>query len=69
VLAIGLALAASAAYGVSDFLGGLKTRSLALLAVLLVSQGAGSSRSRSSRSRAPRDRRPRAFSSSRCWPD
>jgi drug/metabolite transporter (DMT)-like permease len=41
VLAIGLALAASVAYGVSDFLGGLKTRSLALLGVPLVSQGTG----------------------------
>jgi drug/metabolite transporter (DMT)-like permease len=36
--AIGLALVSSLAYGVSDFLGGLKSRSLPLLSVLLVSQ-------------------------------
>jgi drug/metabolite transporter (DMT)-like permease len=40
VLAIGLAIASSLVYGVSDFLGGLKSRSLPLLSVLLVSQGA-----------------------------
>jgi drug/metabolite transporter (DMT)-like permease len=40
VLAIGLALGSSLVYGVSDFLGGLKSRSLPLLSVLLVSQGA-----------------------------
>ena len=34
-----LALAASLAYGVSDFLGGLPSRSTALLSVLVVSQG------------------------------
>jgi drug/metabolite transporter (DMT)-like permease len=39
MLAIVLALGSSLAYGVSDFLGGLKSRSLPLLAVLLVSQG------------------------------
>ena len=39
MLAIALALGSSLAYGVSDFLGGLKSRSLPLLAVLLVSQG------------------------------
>jgi uncharacterized protein (DUF486 family) len=39
VLAIVLALASSVVYGLSDFLGGLKSRSLALLIVLLVSQG------------------------------
>jgi drug/metabolite transporter (DMT)-like permease len=38
MLAMALALASSLAYGVSDFLGGLKGRSLPLLAVLLVSQ-------------------------------
>ena len=37
--AIALALAASVAYGVSDFLGGLKSRSLPQLSVLLISQG------------------------------
>jgi drug/metabolite transporter (DMT)-like permease len=40
VLAISLALGSSLVYGVSDFLGGLKSRSLPLLSVLLVSQGA-----------------------------
>jgi drug/metabolite transporter (DMT)-like permease len=39
VLAIALALGSSLTYGVSDFLGGLKSRSLPLLSVLLVSQG------------------------------
>ena len=39
MLAVGLALAANVAYGVSDFLGGLKSRSLPLLSVLLISQG------------------------------
>jgi drug/metabolite transporter (DMT)-like permease len=38
LLAVGLALASNLAYGVSDFLGGLKSRSLPLLSVLLVSQ-------------------------------
>src|ERR1044072_8943699 len=38
--AIVLALCSSLVYGVSDFLGGLKSRSLPLLSVLLVSQGA-----------------------------
>src|SRR5260221_1941243 len=36
-----LALAASASWGVSDFLGGLKTRAVPLLTVLAVSQPAG----------------------------
>jgi uncharacterized membrane protein len=40
VLAVALALGSSLAWGVSDFLGGLKSRSVPLLAVLLVSQGA-----------------------------
>jgi drug/metabolite transporter (DMT)-like permease len=39
--AVLLALAASASWGVSDFLGGLKTRSVAVLTVLMVSQPAG----------------------------
>jgi drug/metabolite transporter (DMT)-like permease len=39
VLAIALALGSSLVYGVSDFLGGLKSRSLPLLWVLLISQG------------------------------
>jgi drug/metabolite transporter (DMT)-like permease len=39
VPAIALALGSSLVYGVSDFLGGLKSRSLPLLSVLLVSQG------------------------------
>jgi drug/metabolite transporter (DMT)-like permease len=39
MLAIVLALASSLAYGISDFLGGLTSRSAALLSVLLVSQG------------------------------
>jgi uncharacterized membrane protein len=39
VLAIALAIGSSLVYGVSDFLGGLKSRSLALLTVLIVSQG------------------------------
>jgi drug/metabolite transporter (DMT)-like permease len=38
LLATGLALVSSLAYGASDFLGGLKSRSLPLLSVLLVSQ-------------------------------
>jgi drug/metabolite transporter (DMT)-like permease len=38
VLPIALALGSSLVYGVSDFLGGLKSRSLPLLSVLLVSQ-------------------------------
>jgi drug/metabolite transporter (DMT)-like permease len=37
--AIALALGASLVYGASDFLGGLKSRTVALLPVLLVSQG------------------------------
>jgi drug/metabolite transporter (DMT)-like permease len=40
VLAIALALGSSLAWGVSDFLGGLKSRSLPLLVVLLISQAA-----------------------------
>jgi drug/metabolite transporter (DMT)-like permease len=39
VLAAGLALTSSLIYGCSDFLGGMKSRSLPLLSVLLVSQG------------------------------
>jgi drug/metabolite transporter (DMT)-like permease len=39
VAAIVLSLGASLAWGISDFLGGLKSRSFPLLAVLLVSQG------------------------------
>jgi len=39
VLPIALALTSSLGYGVSDFLGGLKSRTLPLLSVLLVSQG------------------------------
>ena len=39
MLAVALALAASVAYGISDFLGGLTSRSVALLPVLLVLQG------------------------------
>jgi len=38
VLAVALSLGSSLVYGVSDFLGGLKSRSLPLLSVLLVSQ-------------------------------
>jgi drug/metabolite transporter (DMT)-like permease len=38
MLAIGLALGSSLVYGTSDFLGGLKSRSVPLLSVLLVSQ-------------------------------
>jgi uncharacterized membrane protein len=41
VAAISLALAASLAWGLADFWGGLKSRKLALLSVLAVSQGAG----------------------------
>jgi drug/metabolite transporter (DMT)-like permease len=41
VLAVALALGASIAWGCSDFLAGLKTRRLAVLWVLLVSQGTG----------------------------
>jgi drug/metabolite transporter (DMT)-like permease len=39
MLAIALALGSSLAWGVSDFLGGLKSRSVPLLGVLFVSQG------------------------------
>lgn len=38
MLAIALALGSSLPWGVSDFLGGLKSRSLPLLVVLLISQ-------------------------------
>jgi drug/metabolite transporter (DMT)-like permease len=41
VLAVALGLAASISWGISDFLGGLKSRTLELLTVLLLSQGAG----------------------------
>jgi drug/metabolite transporter (DMT)-like permease len=41
VAAVLLALAASASWGVSDFLGGLKTRAVPVLTVLAVSQPAG----------------------------
>jgi drug/metabolite transporter (DMT)-like permease len=40
MLAVTLAIGASLGWGVSDFLGGLKSRSMPLLAVLLASQGA-----------------------------
>lgn len=41
MLAVALGLASGIAWGAADFLGGLKSRRLAVLAVLLVSQGAG----------------------------
>src|SRR5919201_823052 len=41
MLAVALGLAASISWGVADFLGGLKSRTLELLAVLLLSQGTG----------------------------
>lgn len=41
MLAISLALGASLVYGVSDFIGGLKSRSIPLLSVLPVSQKLG----------------------------
>lgn len=41
MVGVGLALAASLTWGVADFLGGLKSRQLALLAVLLFSQLCG----------------------------
>ena len=41
VLAVALGLGSSIAWGVSDFLGGLKSRSIHLLSVLLVSQAIG----------------------------
>jgi drug/metabolite transporter (DMT)-like permease len=41
VVAIALGLASSLSWGCSDFLGGLKSRTLELLTVLLISQGAG----------------------------
>ncbi|HEV2074616.1 MAG TPA: EamA family transporter, partial [Thermoleophilaceae bacterium] len=41
MLAVALGLGAGLAWGLSDFLGGLKSRRLALLAVLLVSQLTG----------------------------
>jgi drug/metabolite transporter (DMT)-like permease len=41
LLAIALGLGAGLAWGVSDFLGGLKSRTLELLAVLVLSQGMG----------------------------
>jgi drug/metabolite transporter (DMT)-like permease len=41
VLAVALGLAASLSWGVSDFLGGLKSRTLELLTVLVLSQGIG----------------------------
>jgi drug/metabolite transporter (DMT)-like permease len=41
VLAIALALGASLTWGLGDFLGGLKSRTLPLLSVLVVSQSAG----------------------------
>jgi drug/metabolite transporter (DMT)-like permease len=41
VLGLALSLASSASWGVSDFLGGLQTRRLPVLAVLAVSQPAG----------------------------
>ena len=41
MLAVALALAASLSWAVSDFVGGLKSRRLRLLSVLVVSQGTG----------------------------
>jgi drug/metabolite transporter (DMT)-like permease len=41
VAAVALALAASLAWGSSDFLAGIKSRNVAVLSVLVVSQGAG----------------------------
>jgi drug/metabolite transporter (DMT)-like permease len=41
VLALALALGASLCWGTSDFVGGLQARRIAVLAVLLVSQGVG----------------------------
>jgi len=41
VLAIALSIGSSLAWGCADFLGGLKSRSLSLLSVLLLSQSAG----------------------------
>jgi len=41
VVAIALGLGAALSWGLADFVGGLKSRSLAVLLVLLVSQGAG----------------------------
>ena len=41
MLAVAFGLASSVAWGVSDFLGGLKSRSLNLLSVLLISQAIG----------------------------
>ena len=41
MLGLGLALAAALAWGTSDFIGGLTTRGLAVVAVLLASQGFG----------------------------
>jgi len=41
VLAVALGLAASVSWGISDFLGGIKSRTLELLTVLVLSQGMG----------------------------
>jgi drug/metabolite transporter (DMT)-like permease len=41
MLAVALGLAASVSWGIADFLGGLKSRTLELLTVLLFSQGVG----------------------------
>jgi drug/metabolite transporter (DMT)-like permease len=41
VLAVALGLSSSLCWGLADFLGGLQSRSVRVLAVLLVSQGAG----------------------------
>src|ERR1041385_4185076 len=41
MLSVGLALASSVAWGVSDFLGGLMSRRLALTAVILITQVVG----------------------------
>lgn len=41
MVAIALGLGAALSWGLADFVGGLKSRSLAVLVVLLVSQGAG----------------------------
>src|SRR5438445_453535 len=40
-MAVAFALSASVAWGISDFLGGIKSRTVALLTVLLVSQSLG----------------------------
>jgi hypothetical protein len=63
MLAIALALGSSLAWGVSDFLGGVKSRAVPLLAVLVVSQGDGLGCSRRRWPRWARDQRGAASSS------